>query len=77
MGKLGPPFTAASVVNNIFRNYEHRWIYDFEEFTAAARHAAIPAAAIHRSGRMGSDLPQMFHDAGRLSSSSQDGRSRE
>ena len=26
MGKLGPPYTAASVVNNIFRNYEHRWV---------------------------------------------------
>ena len=42
MGKLGPPYTAATVVNNIFRNYEHRWVYDFEEFAAVAVHAGIP-----------------------------------
>ncbi len=24
MGKLGPPYTAATVINNIFRNYEHK-----------------------------------------------------
>ena len=37
-----PPYTAATVVNNIFRNYEHRWVYDFEEFAAVAVHAGIP-----------------------------------
>jgi len=41
MGKLGPPYTAATVVNNIFRNYEHRWVYDFEEFVAVAHKAGL------------------------------------
>ena len=101
MGKLGPPYTAASVVNNVFRNYEHRWVYDYEEFVAVAskagapidrpgmRHAhiavplwrswlpqpaevlclgaprlvGIPAAAVQRSTRMGTDLPKAFYDA--------------
>jgi len=57
MGKLGEPYTAASVVNNIFRNYEHRWIYDFEELSRTAQHAGVPASAIRNSARMGDDLP--------------------
>jgi hypothetical protein len=57
MGKLGPPYTAATVINNIFRNYEHRWVYDYEEFAAVAAHAGIPPSAVRRSTRMGGDLP--------------------
>lgn len=56
MGKLGPPYTAATVVNNIFRNYEHRWVYDFEEFAAVAVHAGIPRSAVHKSTRLGAEL---------------------
>ena len=63
MGKLGPPYTAATVVNNIFRNYEHRWVYDFEEFAAVAVHAGIPRDAIRKSTRLGADLPRSFVDA--------------
>ena len=33
---LGPP-TRATVVNNIFRNYGHQWIYDHAEFARVAR----------------------------------------
>ena len=35
MGGLGEPASAATVINNIFRNYEHRWIYDFDEISSA------------------------------------------
>ena len=66
MGKLGPPFTAATVVNNIFRNYEHRWIYDYEEFEAVAVHAGIPRAAVIHSRRMGPELSESFREAVRL-----------
>lgn len=63
MGKLGPPYTAATVVNNVFRNYEHRWVYDFEEFTAVAVHAGVPREAVTKSSRLGAqthDLPEAF-----------------
>lgn len=63
MGKLGPPFTAATVVNNIFRNYEHKWIYDFEEFAAVAVHAGIPRSSVTRSARLAPELPESFHQA--------------
>ena len=56
MGKLGPPYTPATVVNNIFRNYEHKWVYDFEEFVAVSKHAGIPASQVTRSTRRGADL---------------------
>jgi len=63
MGKLGPPYTAATVVNNIFRNYEHRWVYDFEEFAAVAVHAGVPREAVTKSSRLGNDLPPTFIEA--------------
>ena len=63
MGKLGPPYTAATVVNNIFRNYEHRWVYDFEEFAAVAVHAGIPRSAVHKSTRLGAELGPAFLQA--------------
>ena len=37
MGGLGEPASAATVINNIFRNYEHRWIYDFDEMRRGRR----------------------------------------
>ena len=52
MGKLGPPYTAATVVNNIFRNYEHRWVYDFEEFAAVAVHAGKRGHGAARRGSL-------------------------
>ena len=36
MGGLGEPASAATVINNIFRNYGHQHIYDFDEFVRAA-----------------------------------------
>ena len=58
-----PPYTAATVVNNIFRNYEHRWVYDFEEFAAVAVHAGVPREAVTKSTRLGKDLPPAFVEA--------------
>ena len=58
-----PPYTAATVVNNIFRNYEHKWVYDLEEMTRTAMHAGIPESAVKRSRRMGADLPATLVEA--------------
>ena len=63
MGKLGTPYTAATIVNNIFRNYEHKWVYDLEEMTRTAMHAGIPESAVKRSRRMGADLPAVLVEA--------------
>ena len=63
MGKLGTPYTAATIVNNIFRNYEHKWVYDLEEMTRTAMHAGIPESAVKRSRRMGADLPATLVEA--------------
>ena len=63
MGKLGDPPTAATVVNNIFRNYEHQWVYDFEEVVRTAQVAGIPAGAVRRSARLGADLPKDLIEA--------------
>ena len=48
MGKLGTPYTAATIVNNIFRNYEHRWVYDYNEVLRLAFDAGIPRENICR-----------------------------
>ena len=58
MGKLGTPYNAATIVNNIFRNYEHKWVYDFEEMTRTAMHAGIPESAVKNSQRMGVTCPR-------------------
>ena len=63
MGKLGTPYTAATIVNNIFRNYEHKWVYDLEEMTRTAMHAGIPESAVKNSHRMGADLPATLVEA--------------
>ena len=51
------------MVNNIFRNYEHQWVYDFEEMTRTAMHAGIPQSAVKRSTRLDPALPQSFMQA--------------
>lgn len=63
MGKLGEPYTGATIVNNIFRNYEHQWVYDFEEMTRTAMHAGIPQSAVKRSTRLDPALPRSFMQA--------------
>ena len=44
-------------------SYEHKWIYDFEEFAAVAVHAGIPRSSVTRSARLAPELPESFHQA--------------
>lgn len=44
-------------------SYEHRWVYDFEEFLAVAVHAGIPRTAVVHSTRLGADLPPSLVEA--------------
>ena len=50
---LGMPPSRATIINNIFRNYGHQWVYNFEEVKLAAKAAGIPvsSASICRSDR--------------------------
>ena len=53
---LGRP-SDATVVNNIFRNYGHQWIYDFDEFVRVAEAVGIRADQVCRTDRHGTGLP--------------------
>jgi hypothetical protein len=44
------------------RSYDHKWVYDFEEFAACAVHAGIPRSAVVHSSRLGPDLPASFKE---------------
>ena len=60
MESLAKPPSRANVINNIFRNYGHEWLYSFEELVLAAGRAAIPIglANVCRSDRAGHGLPR-------------------
>ena len=47
----------------LLRSYEHKWVYDFEEFATVAAHAGIPRSAVSKSTRMGPELPPFFAQA--------------
>ena len=53
----------ATTVNNIFRNYGHQWVYDFDEVVRLAADAGIPASWLCRSqlGRRG--MPKQLERA--------------
>ena len=53
----------ATVINNIFRNYDHRWIYDYGEVQRLALDAGVPLENVCRAdfGRTG--LPKQLEDA--------------
>ena len=53
-----PSPTRAGVVNNIFRNYGHQWIYDFDELRHALRKAGIDPKHACRSDRSGRGMPR-------------------
>ena len=56
--QLGDEYISdASVVNNIFRNYGHQHVYDFEEFLRAAQLAGVNASAVCRSDLEARGLP--------------------
>ena len=56
--QLGDEYISdASVVNNIFRNYGHQHVYDFDEFLRAAELAGVNASAVCRSDLEARGLP--------------------
>ena len=57
------PPTDATIVNNIFRNYGHKWVYDFEELRSRAVDAGIAAEDVCQSDRVGRGLPQALQRA--------------
>ena len=58
MEALGKPPSRATIVNNIFRNYGHQWIYNLDELRLAARSAGIDPSLVCRSDRTGLGLPR-------------------
>ena len=55
-GRIRP--SDAAIVNNIFRNYGHKWIYDLQEVEALGRAAGIVSSQhICRSNREARGLP--------------------
>ena len=58
----GPP-SRAGVVNNIFRNYGHQWIYDFAEVRLAARKGGVDPSRLCRSDRAGRGMPRWANGA--------------
>ena len=56
MGELGKPYSAATVINNIFRNYKHQWIYDFEEMVSV--HTLNP---VHQHKVVGTPTVVLLH----------------
>ena len=57
MEAMSKPPSLSGVFNNIFRNYGHEWIYDFEELALAMRRAGIAPGGICRSDRTGRGMP--------------------
>ena len=55
----------ATVVNNIFRNYGHQWVYNFDELRLAAVRAGfgVGAGSMCRSDRSGRGLPRWARNA--------------
>ena len=55
-GAVAP--TRATIFNNIFRNYGHWWLYNFEELKRLAKSAGIHPRNLCRSDRTGRGLPR-------------------
>lgn len=62
LGRQVPP-SEASIVNNIFRNYGHKWVYDFAELMRAAQAAGVPVQHVCRSNRLARGLPVQLQRA--------------
>ena len=58
MEQMTNPPSRAAIVNNIFRNYGHQWIYDFGEVQRALQLAGISPTYACRSDRTGIGLPR-------------------
>uniref|UniRef100_A0A7S2GU10 Methyltransferase type 11 domain-containing protein n=1 Tax=Haptolina brevifila TaxID=156173 RepID=A0A7S2GU10_9EUKA len=57
LGNAKGGITRAGVFNNIFRNYGHMWIYDFDELRHAVHTAGIDPSLACRSSRNGRGMP--------------------
>ena len=53
----------ATIVNNIFRNYGHQWVYDFDEVVRLAADAGIPASWLCRSKLDRRGMPKQLERA--------------
>jgi SAM-dependent methyltransferase len=62
LNRSGTP-SLASVINNIFHNYAHKWIYDFDELVLAASRAGISPSQVCRSDRSGLGLGRWARSA--------------
>jgi len=58
MEMMSNPPTRATITNNIFRNYGHEWIYDYEELRHALRYAGVDPKLACRSDRAGRGIPR-------------------
>jgi len=61
LGHGGP--SDGTIVNNIFRNYGHQWVYDYAELERLAEDVGIPATAACRSDRARMGLPMPLQRA--------------
>ena len=59
----------ATIVNNIFRNYGHQWVYDFGEVVRLAHDAGVDASALCRSRLDRHGMPRQLDRAVRRATS--------
>lgn len=59
MGMRGSPSRRAWMLNQIFRNYGHQWIYDLEELTLVARAAGFDPQLVQRCGYRQGAVPEL------------------
>ena len=59
MGIHNTPPSRAWMMNQIFRYYGHRWLYDFEEIAGAATRAGFNPAAIRKVGFGSGSVPEL------------------
>jgi len=62
-GTHAAPPSRATIFNNIFRNYGHQWVYNFDELRRLAKAAGIDSNLVCRSDRSGRGLPRWVRHA--------------
>ena len=62
-GTHAAPPSRATIFNNIFRNYGHQWVYNFDELRRLAKAAGIDSNLLCRSDRSGRGLPRWVRHA--------------
>lgn len=59
MGMTGAPCRPAWMLNQIFRNYGHQWIYDLDELTLVARSAGFDPELVQRCSYRHGAVPEL------------------